>query len=98
MGVYINPENCSKLDWLKENAIEVTRKDIEEHSDFEVVLPLVLFDNVVFHALAIAYKQEEKNYFLELSMDRPGKYTFWMVERMKLPIHCLELLNSYQGK
>ena len=75
MGAYINPKDCSKEEFLLNNAREVS-KEVVEFFDFEVqkdLMPVVLIDNGYFTAAGIAFSASERDVFLKED-GRPKKY------------------------
>lgn len=74
MGYYINPKDCAKEQWLKENALHCntqkgyvpTWETLEEGT-----LPVCLVDNGPFTAAGIAYSKDEMEAFSEPSDRRP---------------------------
>ncbi len=75
MGLYINPKDSSKEQWLKDRAREVTQDEFK----FEVgtgEVPLVLVDNGMFTALAVAYSEGEYKEFTRIDERRPRKFYY----------------------
>ena len=95
MGVYINPKNMSKEQWLAENAVEVKTNEKgfdlmrvvladEELKELEGGghLPVVLVDNGPFTAAGIAYSKRELEAFTDERDLRPKRFFI-------VPIHKL---------
>ena len=83
MGLYINPSNCSKEQWLRENARQVERQDAKV-TDEEV--PVILVRNPTFSAAAVCYDQRELNAFSAPGDRRPA--TWYMAARGKVREVC----------
>lgn len=64
MGVYIDPKTGTKENWLKGHAIPWS-SDKPWSETPEGHLPVFLVDNGSFTAAAIAYSEQEFNYFAE---------------------------------
>jgi hypothetical protein len=94
MGCYINAD-IPKEEWLKKNAKPIGRTAVLTHENYDDVLLVCLVDNFMFTAAAIAYKPEEKKYFVEED-GRPK--TWFLVERSKLPEAVRIDLDQYQHK
>jgi hypothetical protein len=85
MGFYIDPENESKEEWLQKNAKTCSQSHAET-ADYIELFPVVLIDNGIFTAAAIAYNKREFE-ALTLPEDfRPRK--FFIAEREKLTPFC----------
>lgn len=80
MGLYF--ENKDKMGWLHNNGIqipfdaEVTEKEVK----------VVAVDNGIFIAAAVAYSQEEYEYFINNPDERPK--IWFKVQRELLRPHC----------
>lgn len=74
MGAYINHPDKTKEEWLRDNALEISRGRALEHNDFDDLLLVVLVRNPAFSAAAIAYSPSEKTVFLEPRDPRPRRY------------------------
>jgi sugar lactone lactonase YvrE len=74
MGVYINPKNQSKEDWLRENCISVSRYT-PVFDQTKEILPVCLVDNGIFTAAGIAFSEREREAFLDPT-DRREKLWF----------------------
>jgi hypothetical protein len=94
MGVYLNVEDQSKEMWLQKNAMQINATEAKEHEDYKDLMLIVLVQNMMFSAAAIAYKQEEKVHFLDPQDRRPKR--FYLIEREKLPEHVQQQLTAYQ--
>ena len=87
MGLYVNPTNTSKENWLGDNATELVFDGAEWLARYEDtmskgLIPVVLVDNGMFLALAVAYDLREARAFADAS-DRRSKF-FAMVPRAAL--------------
>lgn len=60
MGLYINPTQMRKSDWVRENAIPCSKEDLIKHvmAPGDIV-PLALVDRGLFLALAVVFDQRE---------------------------------------
>lgn len=72
MGRYINPEQGTKEQWLRNNGIALASAPLE--FDFTEHLPVCLVDNGAFAAAAIATTEDELVYFRSPSDLRPKKW------------------------
>lgn len=80
MGIYIEPKDgSSKEAWLsKKNARNIAASEIETSYDlfrFQEEVPLVLVDNGLFKALAVAYDYREAMRFLS----DQKRMSYWVV-------------------
>jgi hypothetical protein len=87
MGLYVNPTNTSKENWLGDNAVELVFDGAEWLARYEDtmskgLIPVVLVDNGQFLVVAVAYDQREARAFADAS-DRRSKF-FAMVPRAAL--------------
>lgn len=64
MGIYVNPPDMSKEEWLQLNARPVGWAEVR-NVDMDDELPLMLIDNGPFTACAVLYDARERDYFLE---------------------------------
>ncbi len=75
MGIYINPPNCTKEQFLNVNAIQIS---IKEFLNFDIsnkeMSLVVLVDNGPFTAAAVAYNDEERKAFTAFDDFRPKKF------------------------
>jgi hypothetical protein len=84
MGLYVNPPDRSKEQWLAENGEKISLKELKDFSfqkDPEH-LPVCLVDNGPFTAAAVIFSNREREAFTNPTDDRP-KYYF-MVPTAKL--------------
>jgi len=90
MGMYINPPNMTKEEFLKKHGERVSlavlkseyaTKSSDDYNDLDK-LPVVLVDNGLFTAAAIAFSNTELRYFIEVTDPRPK--TYWVVSRALL--------------
>lgn len=95
MGAYINPKDCSKEDFLRDNAKEVT-KEIVEFFDYDLqkdLMPVILVDNGPFTAAGIAFSARERDVFL-MEDGRPKRYFLAEIKDLHL---VSEELKDYIG-
>lgn len=59
MGVYINPSDKSKQDWLNRHATPLPGAPQSLNDVEEGYLPILLLNNGAFDALLVAYSQRE---------------------------------------
>tara|TARA_R110000803_G_scaffold67128_1_gene128735 strand:- start:379 stop:666 length:288 start_codon:yes stop_codon:yes gene_type:complete len=72
MGLYINPPEQSKEDWLHENGhLQLTTPEEFEENGLSVFVALI--DNGIFTAAGVAYDERELTAFLRPD-DRPKKW------------------------
>ena len=80
MGMYINPSNCSKEQFLVDYGIETTMEEVRDfdYMTASINLPVLLVDNDPFTAAAVAYDANERDSFLHGILNgrdrRPVKY------------------------
>lgn len=83
MGYYVNPPEETKEEWLNKHGKVITAVEAREvfsnNSDY---LPVVLVDNFMFTAAAIAYSPQELEEFLREDDIRPRK--IYLVSREDL--------------
>jgi hypothetical protein len=75
MGLYINPNDSSKEQWLKNKAREVTQDEFRFETGTGEV-PLAWVDNGPFSALAVAYSEREFKEFTRSDDSRPRKFYY----------------------
>jgi hypothetical protein len=89
MGYYINPNNTTKENWLKNHGVPLTsegvRASLFEGSDY---LTVCLVDNGLFTAAAILYCKEELESFTNREDFRPKR--FFKVKKEDLIEVCPE--------
>jgi len=75
MGLYINPKNKSKEEWLEDNNIDVSTHpfDFEDIGDDNHIICLV--DNGMFTAAAVAYDIREYEDFKY----NDGRFKVWFI-------------------
>lgn len=81
MGYYINPEKCSKEQWLADNGQVITPAEARDFNYSGERLPVCLVSNGAFTAAGIGYCREETDAFLYPD-GRPRM--FFSVEKEKL--------------
>ena len=90
MGCYVNPQNETKEKWLEENGElikgwfpgdKVHFKPYEEYC-INNKLPVIMVDNGLFRAAAVAYTESEFKVFTDPSDPRPR--LFYVVDIDKL--------------
>jgi hypothetical protein len=82
MGIYLNPRDCSKEQFLDENAIEVNLADAQRHVFGGADVLVILVDNGPFTAAAVATSPQEMNTFLNPNDYRPKQY--FIIEKQKI--------------
>ena len=85
MGCYVNPKDCSKETWLKNNAECIYKPNtFPKWEDVAggTVLPVVLVDNGPFTAAGVGYEEREYNDFI-LPDGRPKQVYKVSIERLK---------------
>lgn len=66
MGVYINPIDCTKEDWLKKNAEHIgDPRSITPTFTKDSGIPICLVDNGIFTAAGVCYDESEFKAFQE---------------------------------
>ena len=78
MGIYINPPDCSKEEFLSKHGISADPKAIMELHNFKesIVLPVIIVHNQFFSAAAVCYSRQEMEAFLDPKDFRPKKCHF----------------------
>lgn len=80
MGYYINPEDCSKEDFLLTHGRLIPVPAMLEHLDYTEHLPVCWVDNGRFSAAAICYDKDEMQSF----MRSDGRLKVWFLVSRKL--------------
>ena len=93
MGVYLNP-GSNKLSWLKEQGVEISKKEAMEHNDHADIMLVVYMFNGVFDAAAIAYNKAEQQEFLSYQDSRI--YRYFLVEFKAMPEGTQTEIRRYQ--
>ncbi len=75
MGLYINPNDSSKEQWLQSKAREVTQDEFKFETGTGEV-PLVWVDNGPFSALGVTYSEREFKEFTRSDDPRPRKFYY----------------------
>jgi len=83
MGFYVNPKDCSKEEWLKQNAVLVSSDFVYDEVSKLEYYPICLVDNGSFTAAAILYNEEEADRFRRPSDLRPKKFWVALKEDLK---------------
>ena len=83
MGYYINPTDCAKEQWLRENATSITSSEDAAEKASETVVPVCLVDNGLFTAAAVIYSEAELNEFASLTDPRPKRWFLASVDLLK---------------
>lgn len=60
MGCYINPQSCTKEEWLKKNGVQLPEAPSKILSDS---LPVCLVSNFSFSAASVCYNERELEVF-----------------------------------
>ena len=96
MGIYINPENESKEEFLERESVEfrstkfgltLLYRDLPRG-----LLPVVLVHNTVFTAAAIAFDAQEYARLTERSDER--KRVLYLIPRSSLPEDMLDTIDD----
>lgn len=90
MGIYINPKDCTKEEWLEKNGtryLHFAPFFLEDGKE----LPVCLVDNGPFTAAAICYSRHELEAFNRFDDTRPKKW--YSVSKEKLLEVSPELKN-----
>ena len=79
MGIYINPPNISKEEFLAQHCVEISRQQAEDWDFFGSSLVLLCYiENSQFSALAIIYNPHEGLCF---TSPDPRPMSYFMTER-----------------
>lgn len=81
MGIYINPPDQEKEEWLADNGEQVSQ-EAAEAADYKTAFPVVLVNNGPFTAAGVADTPTELGAFTGVSDMRPKQ--FFLVEAGKL--------------
>lgn len=90
MGIYINPKNESKEQWLNKSAKSVSLDELHL-ADYQTTFPVVLVNNGFFTAAAVADTPKELNRFVGYPDDRPMKYFLVTIDKLKTVLDEYEL-------
>lgn len=83
MGIYINPPDQEKEEWLADNAIaELPLKNAELDADYKVTFPVCLVDNGPFTAAGVADTPTELGAFTGVSDVRPKRFFIVHVDKL----------------
>lgn len=93
MGVYINPKDATKEEWLTANAEMICWDRVPEWNNEN--LPVCLVDNGAFTAAGVAFDARELEAFTQESDYRPK--CWFVVKRSKLEEVEPELKRKYYG-
>ena len=78
MGVYINPPNGTKEEYLWGNSLEITEKEARafefSSEETEFISVVVLFDNGPVTAAGVMHNELERDEFLDPEDRRPKLY------------------------
>jgi len=95
MGIYINPKDKSKEEWLHNNAVKehsfLTSSSIKWEEIPENCLPVCLVDNGLFTAAGVAYSENEFDMFNDPS-DR--RFKLWYIVKIE---NLVEVLPPKDG-
>lgn len=89
MSDYVNPPNESKEDFLKREALEISREEFLELSFSNLneaglcLVQNVRHYNAGFSACVVAYNKEDAEYFADNSTDKRSK-RYFSIDRSKL--------------
>ncbi len=91
MGLYINPKNEEKEEWLNGNATPITEDDaILSLDNGDVVICLV--DNLDFTAAGVAYDEKELKYMMK---DDGRDKEYFITSLEKLQTVCPDCMDYY---
>lgn len=82
MGIYINPKNVSKEEWLETYGVREFG-NLTETVDFVAYFPVVLVDTGLFTAAAVADSENEYLRFNQPGDSRSKKVYIVSIERLK---------------
>ena len=84
MGVYINPRDMSKEEWLAKNACQILSRAPETHREGDKIV-VCLIDNGRFTAAGVAFDERELKDFAR----EDGRPKIWL----RVPLAKLHELN-----
>ena len=96
MGIYVNPEEGTKEEWLEKNGVKVYGSGCSDWSVFfsdfnkETMLPVVLLHNPCFTAAGIAYDEREFEACMEPDGRKKEVYAVPKRYLMEVTGGCLE--------
>ncbi len=91
MGLYIDPDNMTKEQWLAEHGVPLNGPPPAHKDGTRIAICLVF--NPMFTAAAVAYSQQELEDFSRPEDFRPK--TWYMVEEAKVREVCGEQVKYY---
>ena len=90
MGIYINPKNESKEQWLESVSEPTTLNKLRE-ADYKTLFPVVWVDNGHFTAAAVADSPKELHRFVDFPDSRPMKYYLVSFTSLKTVLQKFEI-------
>lgn len=93
MGLYINPRDISKEEWLDENNINKSNTVFDSDKIGIKNLMVCLMDNGLFTAAGVAFDEREVKAFSDPTDRRPK--TWFVVKKADLKKVCGEEYNIY---
>jgi len=91
MGLYINPQEVSKEQWLNDNGEQLEKAPVKMRENKEEIL-VCLIDNGPFTAAGVAFNQAELNNFCKEDM----RYKEWFVVGLdKIKRVCSDEWENY---
>jgi hypothetical protein len=101
MGIYINPENMEKEDYLEKFGTSLDTKELDNLNNFlfeiENTLPVCLVNNGFFTAAGVAFDKREFQVFNNPEDIRLKKWYLMDIDKIKEAIskEDLEILEKY---
>jgi len=86
MGVYINPPDCTKEQWLKDHGVLLLLQPKWELIEGTGMLPVALVFNVAFTAAAICYSKREMEAYTPTKEDLRLRLWFLVKESSLLAV------------
>lgn len=96
MGVYVNPVNQSKEDWLQENSVYSASEGPDTFDSSPNHLPVCLINNGTFTAAGVACNERELMAFSDPFDSRPKEWYLVPIEKLLDP--DVSDLHHYWGK
>jgi hypothetical protein len=95
VGIYINPDDCTKEEWLEKNAVRSIKQPEWEALEVDQ-FPVCLVDNGDFTAAAVGFSSRESDDFNNPRDIRPKKwYIAHLDDLVTVTIGLKEFIESY---